>query len=255
MAAPPYPDYSAFTRALEELTARSVADQVRVAQRFRELLQRVADGEVDMVTLRAQYDRLVAEQAAQLGRDLTTLGVRYYESMLDLNRAYADRLFDDLSAAAPGRDGDGGRPAADARAAPTVVELRLRGPVGARIEDGFVVENKRDEPSDVAFLLSEFTGDGAEPFRAVLELEPPRLRLEPRQEQTVVLRLELDPELFRPGEQYRAQLLVRGTDELELRLVVDVDEAPASTPARSTAKGGSARARTARKPKSSATER
>jgi len=220
--AQPYPDYAEFTRALEELTARSVADQVHAAQRFRELLQRVAAGEVDVVTLRGEYDRLLAEQAAQLGRDLTALGVRYYESMLDLNRAYVERLFDSLSDAAQRRESEEPVPA---RPEPARVDLALRGRAGETVETGFVVENKRDEPSDVAFLLSDFVGDGGEPFRAALTLEPPRLRLEPRREQTVMLRLELEPERFRPGGHYTAQVLVRGTDELELRLLVDVDEA------------------------------
>jgi hypothetical protein len=229
--AQPHPDYSDFARAFEELTTRSVADQVLVAQRLRDLLQQVAAGEVDLVTLRSQYDRLVTEQAAQLTRDLTTLGVRYYETMLDLNRAYAERLFDDLGAAAGLHNSNNARqaPPAEPPPAPAVVELRLRGKAGDWIEDGFVVENKRSEPSQIAFLLSEFTGDGVEPFRPAVKLEPPRLELDPHEEATVMLRLELDRESFKPGVQYHAQLLVRGTDELELRLVVDVDE-PAPLP-------------------------
>jgi hypothetical protein len=224
--AQPYADYPDFAKAFEDLTARSVAHQVRVVQRYRDLMQRVAAGEVDAVTLRAEYDRLVTEQSGQLARDLTALGVRYYQSMLDLNRAYVDRFFDDLAASARSfpvgdREPEPNEPPPQA---PAIVELRLQGRAGESVETGFAVENGREEPADVVFLLSDFSGDGVEPFRPALELDPPRLRLEPHTEQTVNLRLQLDPEQFQPGSRYHAQVLVRGTEELELRLVVDVDE-------------------------------
>jgi hypothetical protein len=176
--------------------------------------------------LRADYDRLVTEQSGQLARDLTALGVRYYQSMLDLNRAYVDRLFDDLAASARFYSGDDRQPqAAEAPPrAPSIVELQLQGRAGETVEAAFAVENKRDDPADVVFLLSDFSGAGGDPFRPALDLDPPRLRLEPHTEQTVNLRLQLDPEQFEAGSRYHAQVLVRGTEELELRLVVDVEE-------------------------------
>jgi uncharacterized membrane protein len=81
----------------------------------------------------------------------------------------------------------------------------------------------------VSFLVSEFTSTGGGAFRAELELDPPRLRLEPHEEQAVTLRLQLDPGRFAPGGQYEAQVLVRGTDDLELRILVEVDEVRRTT--------------------------
>src|SRR3954451_13244486 len=121
-----------FTGLLEELTARSLAEQVRTAQRYRDLLQQVANGDLDVTALRAEHDRLVADHQAQLMRDITELGVRYYESILDLNRSYVDRLFDQLYAAA-GRAQDPGSPPA---AQPSAVELRLAGRPGDPVEAG-----------------------------------------------------------------------------------------------------------------------
>jgi hypothetical protein len=222
--AQPYPGYSDFARAFEELTARSVADQVRIAERYRDLIRRVGSGEVDAVTLRAEYDRLVTEQSGQLARDLTALGMQYYESMLDLNRAYVDRLFDDLGASARAFPMGDQAPDGPLPQTPAIVELQLKGRAGEFVQAGFALENKREHPADVVFLFSEFTSAAGEPFRPALELDPPRLRLEPHEEQTVTLRLHLDPEQFQPGSRYHAQVLVRGTEELELRVVVDVEE-------------------------------
>jgi hypothetical protein len=218
-----YADYSDFARAVEALTARLVADRVRVAQQYRDLMERVAAGEVDAASLRAEYDRLVAEQSGQLARDLSDLGVRYYESMLNLHRAYVDRLFDHL--AAPTRTvstNDQAPPAPPPT--PSIVELHLAGRMGYSVEAAFSIENKREDPADVFFLLSDFTSAGVEPFRPFLELDPPRLLLEPHEERDVTVRVALDPDRFEAGRRYFAQVLVRGTEELELRLVLDVGD-------------------------------
>ena len=211
-----------FSDLLEELTARSLAEQVRTAQRYRELLQQVAAGDLDATALRAEHDRLVADHQAQLMRDITELGVRYYESILDLNRAYVDRLFDQLYATA-------GR----AQAAPprtgvpaSAVELRLAGRPGDRVEAGFAVENSRDVPADIVFYASEFAGDDGTVFRVPLELDPPRILLAAHGEHPFTLAITLDPQYFRSGGRYRAQVLARGGEELELRITVDVASDP-----------------------------
>jgi hypothetical protein len=221
--AQPYPDAGHLAGALQELAARSVNDQVRAAQRYRELLEQVATGELDAAAVRAQYDRLVQEQSAELARQVGELSIRFYQSILDLNRAYVDRLFDQLRVVRPPPDEDGRTAAAPPAPAPPI-ELGLRGRVGETVETSFVVENKRAEAADIAFLLSEFTGGEGEPFRVPLELDPPRFRLVGYGERAVALRLALTADLFAPGRRYRAEMLVRGNDDLVLRLVIDVDE-------------------------------
>jgi N-formylglutamate amidohydrolase len=91
-----YAAQTELTRLLEELSARSLADQARATERYRALLEQLAAGGIDVVTLRAEYERLVSEQSARLAHDLTTLGVNYYRAVLDLNRASVERLFDEL---------------------------------------------------------------------------------------------------------------------------------------------------------------
>jgi hypothetical protein len=216
------PTDARYANIFEELTARSVAEQVRTAQRYRELLEQVANGHLDPAALRAEHERLLAEHQAQMARDITELGVRYYESLLDLNRAYVDRLFDQLAAAA--------RTTQDATAAPpqqppetVAIDVPLRGRPGELAEASFAVENNRNETAEVVFYASEFTGETGEPFRTPLELDPPRLLLAPHTEHPVRLRIRLDPDRFLSGNRYRAQLLVRGAEQLELRIVIDVD--------------------------------
>jgi hypothetical protein len=220
--AQPYSDPSEVTRAFEALTARSLADQSHTVLRYRELLQQLARGEIDPVTVRTGYERLVREQAARLAKDLTTLGMNYYQSMLDLNRAYTDQLFDDLAASAPGRTTQDGAEQHIAQPA-AAIELRLHGRAGDKVTGGFVIENKRASPANVVFLASDFTDGMGGTFRAPLEWDPPRLTLGAYHEHSVTLSLELDPAFFTAGCQYQAEILVRGNDDLELRLVVDID--------------------------------
>jgi hypothetical protein len=225
-----YSDPARFADLLQELTARSIADQVRTTQRYRDLLQRIAAGEVDAAALRVEHDRLVAANQAELARDLSTLLVRYYEAILDLNRNYVDRLFEQLGQVAQARSPNGEPDAATAQAptpepAPLAVELVLTGFPGGVAESGFVIENKREEPAEIVFLVSDFTSPDGEPFRPELEIAPPRFQLPPQSEGRVALRLHLDPEHFESGRRYRGEVLVRGGEELELQIAVDVQDA------------------------------
>jgi hypothetical protein len=222
--AQPYTDPNEVRRTFEALAARSLADQSRIALRYRELLQQVARGEIDPVTVRTEYERLVSQQAAKLAKDLTTLGMNYYQSMLDLNRVYTDQLFDNLAASASGRVAQGDGAKQDIPEAVAVTELRFHGRVGDEVSGGFVIENKRANPANVVFLVSDFTDGMGGTFRAPHEWDPPRLTLDPYQEHPVTVRLFLDPAFFTAGRKYRAEVVVRGNDDLELQLVVDITQ-------------------------------
>jgi hypothetical protein len=232
--APTYTDGRDLAGLIQELTARSVGEQALALQRYRELLEQVAAGKLDPSAVRVQYDRLVAEQSAQFARDIATLGARYYEGVLELNRAYVERLFDQVAGAARvpphphephPHDRRAGEPIEDE--GPSLVALSLQGQLGTTAEASFLIENKRSEPADVVFLLSDFARAGGEPFRAELELDPPRFSLDPYAERPVTLRLRLDPQRFEAGYAYHAEVLIRGTDELMLQLTVNVvDQEP-----------------------------
>jgi hypothetical protein len=90
-----------------------------------------------------------------------------------------------------------------------------------------VIENKRETTAEISFVVSDFVdGAGGHPFRPPLEIQPPRLTLGPHEEAEVSLRLPLLHERFRSGHDYRALVLVRGHDALELLLTVRVEAAP-----------------------------
>ncbi len=217
-----------FYRWIQDLTARSVADQTRALQRYNELMQRVLRGELNDPQLREEYTRFAQEESARYASDLAQLSLNYYGALLELGRSYSDRFFDQMlhnrepRAAA----GDG----AAAAVTPRQVTLELRGTAGQEAAAAFVIENKRDAPAEITFLASEFVDTaGGQPFRAPLQIQPVQLSLEPHGEAEVRLRLPLLRELFSPGHQYQATVVVRGYDELELILSVRVnpgDEPP-----------------------------
>lgn len=221
-----------FAQLYQHLAARSLADQAITAQRYRDLIQRASTGGVDPARFRREYDRLVSEQSSRLAQELAELSASYYQSLLDLNRRYVDQLFDNLvepDASNGDERVDERRPHESTRPEPqpatTTLELRLAGRVGDGVEAALSIENKRGQPANVTFLISDLMADdGGSPFRAPLHIEPPRLHLKPYEEAPVTLTLPLEPELFTANAVYRGTVLVRGHDDLELLLIIDVSE-------------------------------
>jgi hypothetical protein len=221
-----YTDGRDLASVLQELAARSVGDQARALERYRELVQQLANGELSAEAVRAQYDRLVAEQSAQFARDLTALGVSYYQSLIDLHRSYIDRLFDELASPERSPQPDTDEPRQSGEAPPSPVDLKLHGRVGEIVQSSFVITNKQEETAEIMFLVSDFAGGGGGPFRAPVRLDPPRFTLRPRDEQRVTLSVDLDPGLFGSGR-YGGEILVRGNDDFMLLITIDVEESPA----------------------------
>jgi hypothetical protein len=218
---PPYSDPSDFARLVEELTARSVADQANVTRRYRAMLDRVAAGELDPIRMRVEYDRLVNEQGQRFAQDLTALGVNYYRAILDLNRAYVERLLDHLD------DGPDVSPGGEhsRQPEPTPCEtVELVGRPGETVTTSFVVENPEPLPARVTFFLSDVISEHDEVIRGCVEIDPPVLDLDGRDERRVTLRVMLDPERFAAGRRYRTQVLVRGIREFELQLEIAVSD-------------------------------
>jgi hypothetical protein len=203
---------------IQELTTRSVAEQIRSLQRYTELVQRVARGELDEQAVREEYMRFAREETTRYTRNLATLSLSYYNALIDLSRAYNERFFDQVLS------GVSNDAPSERRVPPQQVALALHGPVGQELMTSFVVENKRTEAAEISFVVSEFRGPGGTaPFRPPLHLRPPRFVLGPREERQVELRLPLLSEMFVPGQEYSATVVVRGYDDLELLLSVAVE--------------------------------
>lgn len=209
---------------LQDLSTRAWEDQRRAAERYSELVQRMASGELDAQALRDETMRFASEEYGRYAGEMAQLSLSYYAALLDLSRAYANRFFDQmLPSGAPEVRARNGQAA---RAEPRQVSLELRGPVGGEATAGFVIENKRDAPADIAFVVSDCVDlASGSAFRAPLLVQPPWLTLGPQAEAEVRLQLPLPPELFVPGRQYRAKVAVHGYEELELIVTIGVEAA------------------------------
>ena len=200
---------------IRNLTVRATQEQMRALRRYQELTQRIIRGELDEQSVREEYMRFAREETTRYVRDLASLSLSYYSALADLNRTFTDRFFTQV-----GSDPDEAQTAAP----PQQVAMTLTGTVGEVAAGTFIIENQRATTIDISFLVSEFVDSGDTPFRPPLRLKPPRFSLAPNEEQAVELELPLLAELFTPGEEYRAMIVVRGYDDLELHLTVKTVE-------------------------------
>src|SRR5512132_1585573 len=149
---------------LRDVTTRSVAD----IQRYQNLVQSVLRGEISEQQFREGCLSFAREKTDSYLRELGQLSLNYYSSLHQLSRAYADQFFERVLQDQSER----GRREPDRQ--PRRIELPLRGPVNQEARASFAIENKRSEPADISFLLSEFTEvGGGSAFRPRLEFEPP----------------------------------------------------------------------------------
>ncbi len=210
---------------IQELITHSAMEQMRVMQRFNEVMRRVARGELDPQTMQEEIMRFAQEEAARYVGDLTRLSLSFYSALLNLSRGYNDRLLEHLTGSRANNNHSA--PTQTRAAAPSQVEMALQGAVGQEIVKTFVVENKRTEMVEISFLVSEFVDEeGAHTFRPPLQLQPARFALRPGEERVVTLRLPLLTPLFAPGRRYQATVVVRGYDDLELLLDVWIESTP-----------------------------
>lgn len=213
---------------IQDLTRRSVEEQIRSMQRYTEMIQRVSSGELDESSVREEYMRFARQESLQYARQLTSLSLRYYNDLVDIYRAYNDHFFRLVFGGGNGETPQAEQPAPT----PRRVEMSLHAPLGQVAQGSFVLENKRPEGAEISFLVSEFAERGSEAsFRPPLHIQPPRFQLEPNQEVVVSLSLGLLPQLFKPGVVYRATIVVRGYDDLELVLKVWADPGEAQVDA------------------------
>lgn len=204
-----------------DLARTTLTEQMRAAQRFNEFVGRIGRDRVDGQAMLEDSVRFAREEASSYVTNVANLSLGYYKGLLELNRDYNTRFFQQVTPPTPREAAS--PPEQVSAPCSTSVKLGMRGTLGGEASGSFVVGNKRDEVAETCFLTSEFIGGPAtSPFRPPLEIQPPRLTLKPGQEQEVTIRLQLAPELFAVGE-YQATLVVHGFEDRELLLVVTVE--------------------------------
>lgn len=202
---------------IQELIQRSATDQLHNLQRFEEMVRRASRGDIDGASLRDEYLQFAREESARYINDLTRVGLSFYNTLIELNRHYNDRFFEQVSAASRQTNGHSGEGEDELR----VVEMELHGPVGGEARRAFVIENRRAEPVSVSFLVSEFADEsGQTGFRPPLQLSPARFTMEPGEERQVTLTIPLLEEFFAVGQTYTATLIASGFQNLHLHLKV-----------------------------------
>ena len=204
---------------LQELASRSLRQHVRNNQRFADLLKRISGGELSMQEVRDGLRQFSERETAEYVRTLTTMGINFFSSLLELNQSHNERFFQRLG------DAHGSE-----RTAPKIHgQLVLRGNLGETVQGRFVIENRREQVSDVAMTISPVSGRDGVAFQAPFVIEPASFRLGNGEERAVLLSVRLHPELFKPGEQYFCQLRVHGPEPMLLEVRIQVAEEPVKT--------------------------
>jgi len=207
------------TSQLQELASRSLRQHVRNNQRFADLLKRISGGELSMQEVREELRQFSEHETTEYIRTLTTMGIGFFSGLLDLNQSFNERFFQRIGQAHPDPE-----PAA----LKTHGQLVLRGTLAETVQGRFVVENRREQVSEVAMIISPVTGRDGFQFQAPFVIEPAAFRLGTGEERAVLVTVRLHPELFKPGEQYSCQLVIRGPD-LILDILIQTAEQQVTT--------------------------
>lgn len=163
--------------------------------------------------------RVLGEETTRLVRDYAQLTTRYYQSIFDLGRSYAESVAGQILGV---RDlSSSGANSAPARPAATdgVGSIVLEAAAGDVATSTFIVENHRGTPLDVDLQVSSFTGPGGA-FDADVTVLPNGFALAPGEERRVTLSVKVKPEQFTGVGRYRATLVNRL--DPDTRLVVEV---------------------------------
>ena len=78
---------------IQELVSRSAKDQIQNLQRLEELMRRATAGDIDQNVLRSEYLRFARQESTRYINDLTRVGLSFYNTILELNKQYNDRFF------------------------------------------------------------------------------------------------------------------------------------------------------------------
>src|ERR671933_2303675 len=81
---------------LQQLASRSIAEQMRAAQRYNELAQRFGRGELLKPAVAEEYLRFLQGETTQYARNLAMLSLNYYNALIELGRSYNDCFYEQV---------------------------------------------------------------------------------------------------------------------------------------------------------------
>jgi hypothetical protein len=214
----PPPPYDAANPAawFVRLSEYANSNSRRAIHTYQVNLDRVAAGDVTPPELQAELAHDYSRRSTEQLRRMAELYFDLLRSLSELNARAEDEYFSRLLGA--------GTPAASPEAA-----FQLAGAIGERASALLTIENTRAEAAAVRCLMTDLRrADGIGPaFMPGAIIDPDGLRLEPGQESTVRVSLDLDPAHFEPGVRYVGTVQVqRGDNHLEIPLQVTASPVP-----------------------------
>ena len=147
--------------------------------------------------------------------DLSRLGVSFYQSLLDLNAAYFEKLAASMPAAKKGKR-KSKRPL-----------IKLKAIVGTNAESASFdveIENRSHVEGRFTFMASDFRviGEG-EPVRPPITIVPARPLIRAGGSERVMIVVPVAG-VFQPGQKYKGRISVRGPCDSEIILRLRVQE-------------------------------
>jgi hypothetical protein len=195
------------------------------------LARAVLKGDLDAAGAGRTYTQALQREGDKYWRAAAKLSASYARELAKLSTQTAQDLLNDVRSAptpAPGATRDFGQPQrgptrsdAPASSAPAVY---LRGPLGGRTTDSFVVTNRNPRPRRIELAPGPVVdGHGQEVPGIALELEPPRVTLAPGQEAVIVVAVDLVRDALVTGGIYHADISVTGGEQATVACTIAVE--------------------------------
>lgn len=211
---PPQFDAANPARWYEQIAEYAGQLNARAVKAYRSQLDRVASGELTPSEVQQQTAQQMAQQMPSYMQMMTQL---YFDLLYGLNEvrsAYEESYFRGLLARATSEPGD------------ATAVLTLTGLADTIATASLSVTNTTAQRTLIGYQIRDVRrGDGVGPsVIPAITFSPKSLDLQPGEEGTLTLSLQLDPKQYDPDMLYRGVLLLTGSSdvpvEIELRIVV-----------------------------------
>jgi hypothetical protein len=193
-------DNRTLSQVTADLARRWAGQRLAAVQAYGRILGDYSAGRANAATTAGAYARLAAEEV-----------VRYPADAIGIATDFAAAVFREA-----GRNTSSGAPRD-----PPVRDLEMAGPLGGEASAEVRLHNPHERAATLSFAATPFSGR-AGTLPATVAVEPPELVLPAGDEQPIVLRAVLDPDVFEAGGSYTASVAISGFDDLMVRVRLSV---------------------------------
>lgn len=225
---PPSPSKLDVNNWFQALSTYAAEQSARAVSRHQQLVDRISTGQITSAQVQEHGRRFVESEAPRFLADVMQLGLGFVRHLQGSSASLTDGLYDRVLGPEPVDPGPPNPPLC----------VNLRGPSGSDAAACVVIENARDASTQVDCQVSQFVSlSGSDRFDAPIEITPSRFSLARGEQRDLEIRLHLDPERFKAGNDYVATLLISGAGEREqvVQLIARADGQTAALDPRSSA--------------------